>query len=121
MKIGKFFNTTIALVLSALVSGCGRNIEYNPRIDPQRFAGEYSYLTQTLSLAKDGTYIKKNQANVETGTWSLQDFSLSLGSNVNPYLRVVEVDGAYQILMLDHLGQDPDAWDWSKVWVRVKK
>jgi hypothetical protein len=106
-------------------------IEENPRVDPQRLSGQYIYQNQTLNISYEtppiktepsyisqGSYNKVNGQFTEFGRWNVIDSHLTLidSQGVETHIKITELKSGYQLLILEKLHQDPDEWDWSKVW-----
>ena len=104
-----------------MLSGCFRNVDINPQVNPERLVGEYSNSTDILLIKEDRTYIKQMLNGYENGYWSLSDSNMKLTSDKKKvtYIKIYEEDGLYQLIIKDRKRKDPDSYDFSKMMERV--
>ncbi|RVU37136.1 hypothetical protein EOE67_11090 [Rheinheimera riviphila] len=122
MSVNFIVKPLISCLLFTTLSGCIKNVEENPVIELDKFFGEYHNSREVLIINPDRTYSIKTDSVVDAGRWSLNDSNVTLSANKSRivYIKVYEVDGAYQLIIQDKKPQDPDTYDWSRVMIKVE-
>jgi hypothetical protein len=106
---GAAVDIVTAIVLSEVAFDAA--LEWAPSITSDDLViGTWTGGSETLTLASDNTFSYHTRSQTSTGTWTRDDWNLSLhGASYSGTMRFVEFRGMYRLMT--HPPIDPDAWD----------